>query len=213
MSASARITVVVRVISSQLTDLTNVAHVSAANPDSNPANNQAEVSTNVDTQANLGISKTGPASVTPGAGLTYQIVVTNAGPSDAQAVVVSDTLSAVLGSATATASQGSCAIVASLLTCNLGTLQVGGYATINLNATLASGATGSLNNTAAVTSTTPDPQPGNNTSTAVTPLGGLADLRVDQGGHTRSGVGGHQPALYPDGAQPRTVSGRRCRRD
>ena len=93
-------------------------------------------------------------------------------------MVVSDTLSAVLGSATATASQGSCAIVASLLTCNLGTLPVGGYATINVNATVASGATGSLNNTAAVTSTTPDPLPGNNTSTAVTPLGGLADLAL-----------------------------------
>ncbi len=178
VGATARITVVVTVASGQLTALTNVARVSAANPDSNPANNQATTVTAVNQQADLGMRKTGPATATPGGGVTFQIVVTNAGPSDAQAVVVSDTLAAALQSATAAASQGSCAVVAGLLTCNLGTVPAGGSATINVNATIASGAIGSLNNTAAVTSATPDPLPINNTSSTAVALSPAADLAL-----------------------------------
>jgi len=65
-----------------------------ATPDPNGGNNSATTQNRVRTEANLSITKTGPASVNAGANITYTITVTNNGVSDAQNVVVKDTLPA-----------------------------------------------------------------------------------------------------------------------
>lgn len=65
-----------------------------ATPDPNGGNNSSTTQNRVRTEANLSIAKTGPASVNAGANITYQITVTNNGVSDAQNVVVKDTLPA-----------------------------------------------------------------------------------------------------------------------
>ncbi|MCC7362611.1 MAG: DUF11 domain-containing protein [Anaerolineales bacterium] len=180
-NATATITVVVTVNSGTTGVLVNLAQVTAANPESNLTNNQAGAVTVVDTLTDLALVKTGPLTATPGAGLSYQIVVTNSGPSDAVAVVVSDTLPAALTSATAASSQGACSIVVDLLTCNLGTLAAGQSATIVVNANVAATASGVITNTATVSSNTPETNTGNNSGTALTTLAGQADLAITKG--------------------------------
>src|SRR5207244_1120837 len=63
-------------------------------PEVNLANNSATFDTTVSTSADVSITKTGPATVTAGTDVTYTITTTNNGPSDAQSVLVSDTLPA-----------------------------------------------------------------------------------------------------------------------
>jgi hypothetical protein len=58
--------------------------------DPNTGNNTGSVTSTVNARANLGVSMTGPATAGPGATTTYQITLTNNGPSDAQDVSVVD---------------------------------------------------------------------------------------------------------------------------
>src|SRR5690606_25104125 len=81
------------------TVLVNTARVDAANGDPYAANNTASATTTVESSADLSIGKVAsPSPAVPGAALTYQIVVTNSGPSDALNVIVTDTLPADLAS-------------------------------------------------------------------------------------------------------------------
>ena len=52
------------------------------------------MSNTVVTSADLQVTKTGPATAVAGTQVTYTLSVTNAGPSDAQGVTLSDTLPA-----------------------------------------------------------------------------------------------------------------------
>jgi uncharacterized repeat protein (TIGR01451 family) len=116
--------------------------------------------------ADLSITKTGPASAAPLTNVTYTITVSNAGPSFASSVVVTDVLPSGMAFVSATPSQGSCSGGATV-TCSLGTVNVGGSASIALIATTpASGST--VSNTATVSSAIADPTPANNSSTATT---------------------------------------------
>jgi uncharacterized repeat protein (TIGR01451 family) len=72
--------------------IVNSASVSAATPDPNPATDVAGAATAVGTaSADLEVTKLGPATTFRGAEVVYSITVTNAGPSAASAVQVSDT--------------------------------------------------------------------------------------------------------------------------
>ena len=92
VDASAEITIVVQVDSGQIVDLLNLARVAASNPESDETNNDAFEWTEVSTDADLEIDKQGPAEATPGTSISYQIVVTNTGPSNAQSVQVVDAI-------------------------------------------------------------------------------------------------------------------------
>ena len=63
--------------------LTDTATVAATTSDPVPGNNSSSVTTTVTPSADLAITKTGPATVVAGASVTYQLVVTDNGPSDA----------------------------------------------------------------------------------------------------------------------------------
>ena len=77
------------------TVLSNTATVSSSTTDPNTANDSDTETTTVQARANLSITKDdSPDPVTAGGSLSYTITVDNAGPSDAQAVTVSDTLPA-----------------------------------------------------------------------------------------------------------------------
>ncbi len=138
VSGTIEITFVVRVDSAQTADLLNVARVAASNPELNEANNVDDAGTIVTTADNLSILKTGSTQVTPGGVIAYQIVVHNAGPSDATNVVISDTLPLDVVNATAAASRGGCSIAADLVTCTVGRLAPGESVVVVINGQVAS---------------------------------------------------------------------------
>ncbi|MEW5756215.1 MAG: CFI-box-CTERM domain-containing protein [Pseudomonadota bacterium] len=113
--------------------------------------------------ADLGVAMTAtPSPVTSGNNLTYQITVTNNGPDDAAGVTLTDTLPAGITFVSATASQGSCAHAAGVITCSLGALANAASATATVVITPA--AAGTLSNTAVVRATEID---GNNTNDSI----------------------------------------------
>jgi uncharacterized repeat protein (TIGR01451 family) len=95
--------------------------------------------------ADLAITMTSPATVNAGAFVTFAMTVTNNGPGNAALVTLTDTLPGAFQSSTN--SQGICTHTGSVFTCNLGALNVGSQATVNV--TVVSSTT-ALTNTASV---------------------------------------------------------------
>jgi uncharacterized repeat protein (TIGR01451 family) len=79
----------------------------------------------------LGLSGS-PASLFTASALTYTISVTNLGPNSAPGIVVADTLPPGLQIVSTTSSQGAASLSSNLLTCNLGSLNVNGTATVTI---------------------------------------------------------------------------------
>src|SRR5262249_51637541 len=76
------------------TPLSNTASASSATADPNGLNNSATNTTTVHTLADLQVTKSGPATVIAGTDLTYTIGLSNAGPSDAHNLMLSDAVPA-----------------------------------------------------------------------------------------------------------------------
>ena len=176
--------------------LTNTAVVTSDTPDPNPDNNQATERTPIDTAADLAVLKqVQPARVHPGETLTYTLQVTNAGPSAAQDVVLQDPLPAAILSPVFSADGGATWQPWSD-TYVLRTLLPGTTATLLLQGQVDPSTTASsLENTALVTSSTPDPNPDNNEDTVEVPLLPSADLSVRKENTGGSAVPG-TPFLY-----------------
>ena len=154
--------------------VTNTAAVYSTD-ESNQANNTATANTTITTAADLSIVKTAsPNPAVPGQALTYILTVRNAGPSAAQGVVVTDTLPAGFTATSVSSSQGGC----SALPCTLGTAAAGGSATVTIVGTVAATVTAGLVNVAGVSSSTTDPNTGNNTTSLTTAVGPSADLAL-----------------------------------
>jgi uncharacterized repeat protein (TIGR01451 family) len=149
--------------------INNTAYVSHAGVDPNASNNVAHVQHQVQPEADMSISKSGsPASVKAGELVTYTLVVTNAGPSTAESVVVNDVLPAGVTLVSVTPSQGTC--TTSPMSCALGNMAMSTTATIvvvvKTDVTIVSGTV--LVNNASVAAATADPNSGNNSATAST---------------------------------------------
>ncbi|MFO8033541.1 MAG: CARDB domain-containing protein, partial [Candidatus Bipolaricaulota bacterium] len=132
--------------------------------------------TDVDASANLVLTKTGPEEVTAGKALTYTITVENTGPSDALDVEVTDTLDACLLDPTYTVDgqdEGSWDGAHTL-----GTLAAGATVTVEITATVDPSCTEPITNTAEVSSTTEDPDPGSATDSTTTAIDTSADLSL-----------------------------------
>jgi uncharacterized repeat protein (TIGR01451 family) len=147
--------------------LYNDATVFSAN-DPNQENNYAHTWTLVYTSADVYVQKTAPANVTAGNNITYNIVVGNNGPSDAQNVAVTDTLDPWISGATYTldgADMGSW-----LGSLSLGTFAPGKFVTIVItglvNATAPAGAV--IGNTVSAITDTSDPFMDNNAASTET---------------------------------------------
>jgi uncharacterized repeat protein (TIGR01451 family) len=115
--------------------------------------------------ADLGVSLDGsPDPLPQGDTLTYSISVANAGPDDAQQVVLTDPLPAGVTFLDASTSQGTCSGTTTV-TCDLGDLPVGNqvFLTIDVRADQL----GLLSNTVTATSADTDPNPLDNQATAV----------------------------------------------
>ncbi len=182
LNAQQRITLTAQVSSEVLAgaSITNTAYVTSSTPDPNAGNNVDDEITPVEARADLSIVKIAePASVIAGETLTYTLVVSNAGPSAAQPVTITDQLPAELTFVSCT-SNGACANAGNSITITFAALAVGEAQTITLVTTVGIGVlSGTLiNNTAAITSTTPDPNPIDNTDDVTTPVTARADLAI-----------------------------------
>jgi uncharacterized repeat protein (TIGR01451 family) len=118
----------------------------------------------VETSADVGITKAAAGAFVAGQDGTFTITVSNAGPTAATGVTVTDTIVPAATFVSSTPSQGSCSGTTTV-TCTLGTIANGASATITL--IVQPTAPGPLSNTATVSSSPADLDAANNTSTAV----------------------------------------------
>ena len=131
-------------------------------------------------QADLVLQKTdSPDPVRAGQSLTYTLVVTNRGPSDATLVQVVDPLPAGVTLVSASASQGGCSGTTTV-TCLLGGLTRGASATVSVVVTVSAAAVPSISNTATVSANEPDPNPSDDVSTAPTTVQPVADVGLSK---------------------------------
>ncbi|HZE72443.1 MAG TPA: DUF4394 domain-containing protein, partial [Pyrinomonadaceae bacterium] len=172
------------------TVISNTASIASSNTDPNGANNAGTQTTTVNAIADLSITKTDfPDPVAPADDLTYTITLDNAGPSDAQNVQVSDTIPADTTFVSFTAPAG----------WSVSTPPAGGTGTVTaVRSSFAAGGStvytlvvkvnnnpgsATISNTASVSSSTTDPNTGNNSATEVTSLPALFidDVSVTEG--------------------------------
>jgi uncharacterized repeat protein (TIGR01451 family) len=167
--------------------IVNTATASTTTSDPNGGNDSDSASTAVSPSADVSVVKTGPASATPGEDVVYTIVVTNSGSSDAAGVSVADATPAGL---TFVSNAGDCTTA---FPCALGIVPAGSTRTITSTFSVPASYTtpDPIENTATVSTTTSDPTPGNDSSTASTPVSASADLRLEKTGPA-SVVAGNQ---------------------
>ncbi|TMH23704.1 MAG: DUF11 domain-containing protein, partial [Betaproteobacteria bacterium] len=195
VGATLTYTVVASISPSATGTLTNTATVTApaGATDTNPGNNSAADSdtlTAVAPVADLAITKTdGVTSVNAGGATIYTVVVSNAGPSSANGAVFTDPAVANLNATGVTCGSASggaaCPTVPNTTVALMQgagivipTLPSGGSVTFTVNATVASGATGTIANTAniAAPAGVTDPNPGNNSATDTDTVVVIANL-------------------------------------
>lgn len=119
-------------------------------------------------RADLVLTKTDAPDPAPAQGtLTYTLAVTNLGPDTATWVTVADALPASVTLLSVTPSQGTCTR-GPTTTCVLGTLAAGTAATVSLVVEISATSPPSIVNAAAVAGAEIDPNPANNSASAIT---------------------------------------------
>ncbi|MBB5871859.1 putative repeat protein (TIGR01451 family) [Allocatelliglobosispora scoriae] len=167
-------------------DLGNVAVVSSTTADPSPSNNanpSAKPSGAVGSpSADLVMAKRAlnAAPVTPGTTFSYQLTITNNGPSTAAGVKATDALPTPL---TFVSSADGCTAAGQTVTCGpQATLAVGASKSWTFVVKLDAGYTGDgsdLGNVAVAGSTTADPSPSNNANPSAKPSGAVASPSAD----------------------------------
>ena len=179
--ASRTATVVVAVSSAQTANLSATATAASSTTDPTPGNNTATATTVVQVQADLSVTLTdAPDPVTAGTQLTYTAVVSNAGPSDATAVVVTLPTPANTSLVSGSVSGGG-ACAGSPVVCTVtGSMAPGSSRTVSIVMLVAASAPeGSvISATATVTAGSPDPNAANNSATTTTNVITSADLVI-----------------------------------
>ena len=183
-SVAGRATVTIELSATEDVDINDVADVRSDTPDPNMANNQATESVSVMAVADLSITKTGPANATAGTDITYNLSITNGGPSTATGVVVEDvvpagvTILSVSGSGGAGCNAGQPGNPLAPTTCSFGTLAPGANRTMTIEVHILPGTLGVLHNDARVSSEVFDDDLSDNLDTVATTVTGLADLSI-----------------------------------
>jgi uncharacterized repeat protein (TIGR01451 family) len=192
------VTITVNVAPNAPASVTNVVTVSGGG-EVNPNDNTANDPTTITPEPDLTITKTHAASFTQGqTGATYTITVSNpgSGPSSG-AVTVTDTLPAGLTPTAAVGTGWTCNPPSGqTVTCTRSDALAAGasYPVITLSVNVANNAASSLTNTVTV-SGGGDVDPGNNTATDNTTVGGGPDLTVTKT-HAQDFRQGEQGATY-----------------
>ena len=157
--------------------LTNTASATSdSTPDPNPGNNSGSSTVAVTTSADLALTKTAtPGTIVFGQPVSYSLTVRNNGPSQATGATISDPLPAGL---TFAASPDGCTATAGTVTCPVGTIAAGATRTVSFTANTPAGGSGDVTNTATVSGTTSDPNPANNTASAISTTQAQADISL-----------------------------------
>src|SRR3954454_24970746 len=164
----------------------NTVQVTANENDPGPKPNSVTVATNVTRRTDLSIKKTGPSQVIAGNRLTYQIAVTNNGPSDSTGGAVEDRLP---GGLTVEGSDWSPST--GTVTRTFGRIPLGGMVSLDLTARASSSLrAGSMTNMACVKPNENDQKSGNNCDSLATQVIVKSDLLLMEKATTGSVVAG-----------------------
>ncbi|MGA8925697.1 MAG: hypothetical protein WB462_05700 [Solirubrobacterales bacterium] len=199
---TATITIDARVLTNNRT-LNNGASATTSTTDSDNSNNNATASAVVENTADVRIAKSGgPDNSAVGDPFTYTIQAVNGGPGTATGLVVSDQLPAKLLNPSVSASGWSCNSpeTGGVLTCTLASLAPGAAPDITVDGTIAGPGGGFFSNDAAITTTSTDPSPGNDTATTTNLATPAADLAVTKTFDSNAGDGGVQTGPVDPGA-------------
>lgn len=192
IDAGDSIQVVVELTSNDAVDVNDTVTVSSGTPDSNATNNTDEGSVSFEGSADLSIVKTdAPDPVIIGNQLTYDLTVSNAGPSAAVNVVVEDILPAGVVIDNVSSSAGTCNAgepgdAAQPTTCTFDSIASGANETMQIVVTVPASVGPTLINDAQVSSDTPDPNNANDLATTQTTVIG-ADIWIDKTGNFPTG--------------------------
>ena len=162
---------------STLGSVSNEVSLTSDTADKDPLNNTFTLDSNIESSADLSIEKSGPAIGTAGEEITYTLNLTNSGPSDAQNVVVSDTLPVGLLNpeysldAGATWSNWTGSV-------SLDTLAFATSQDISITGMVDSSVLGTFSNSATISSDTADKDTSNNTFTLDSNIESSADLSI-----------------------------------
>ncbi|HEY6942292.1 DUF7507 domain-containing protein [Dokdonella sp.] len=188
VGGNATFTVTGTVSASATGTLANTATIAApaGTTDPTPGNNSATDGDTLSGSADIEAHKTGPANVTAGAAIAYGVVVTNHGPSDANAATFNDAVpsgitgvTASCGTPTGGAVCGAVNVAGNTVTSTITTLPSGASVTFSISGT-APADPGSLSNTASAQPPAgiADPAPGNNSSSVTTAVDAAADVAI-----------------------------------
>jgi len=162
------------------THLHNVATVSSTTTDPNSDNNSDDEDTTVNTSADLSITKSdNPDPVRAGEELVYTLVVHNAGPSDARNVQISDDVPTDVENPEYSTDGGNTWQPWSG-SVNLGVVASGDSITVLLKGTVSLSTTGTILNSATVSSDTSDGDFSNNSDDEYTDVREVTDLVLEK---------------------------------
>jgi uncharacterized repeat protein (TIGR01451 family) len=202
VNATANFTVVLQVVSGTPSG-TNIAETATATvgnivPSLTTNSATANVIVANANSADMAIVKSASPSPTVPDGdiLTYTLAVTNNGPATATDVTVIDTLPSDVTYLSAVPTQGTCSEADGTVTCQLGTMNDAGTATVTI-LTLA-GSPGTATNTATVSAAQTDPNPANNTSTQVETITASTEIQLHAmvAAMVKDKTGANRPALF-----------------
>lgn len=170
------------------TTITNTVSASSSTFDPATGNSTSSVSITLAALADLGISKTAPATVNAGGNISYSITITN-GTGAATNVTLTDNTPANTTFVSLTSPSGwTCTTPAvngtGATNCSIPLFNENSTVSFTLvvKTGTAVGNSAVISNTATVASATPDPTPGNNSSTATTTIVNQADLVLTKSG-------------------------------
>ena len=154
-----------------------------ADPDS--GNNTASVSAPIEVVSDIAVSKAGPAEAVAGEPIAYQITVTNAGPSSALGIVITDIAPAALEQiewACAASDGSSCPATGTGAPTFSADVLPNGQLDIVLEAVIDSAFIGLMTNGVELTpeADATDPTPGDHTDSVETEVIAVADVSVDK---------------------------------
>ncbi len=178
LNASASVQVVVEALAAGT--LSETATVASGSVDLDPSNNTSTVNIQVNPAAVLQVALASSESpVVLGSDFDYIVTLTNAGPSSATGVVLSDTLPGEVQFVSASDDQNVTWVYSGgVVSLSLATLQVGATAKLTIDVIPQSAPGSSLINSASATEQVGDPEPASGSATLVTPVIGVSDLAI-----------------------------------